>query len=272
VDILDQYGVAVPSTWDEFIAACETIKTQSAGEVVCIHIGGSDSWTVGQYYDYFSTPAAISPAENDAAALLDGTYDWTKYTIVSRNFLALQQNGYLNVDVLTAKYTDSAAAFAEGKAAFGFYPAGFICEEALKTNPDLICGMMPIPSLVEGDDPTLVGGEMTTWGVWKDSLHMDAAKRLVAFYARPENVTAVADSNRLPTGLAGVPYDAGYLTPYFQEYADLRVFPYFDRVYLPNGMWDVLCRNGQDLLAGAITPEEATDNIAREYERLRASQ
>ena len=270
-DILEQYNIEVPMTWDALLAACETIKTESQGEVVCIHMGGADSWPVGQYYDFFSTPLAISPAANDAQALLDGTYDWSKYAILSQNFLELQEKGYLNKDVLTAKYSDSASAFAEGKAAFGFYGA-FLCEEALKVNPDLNCGLMPIPSIAAGDEPTLVGGEMTTWGVWKDSKNMEAARKLVAYYARPENVAAVADSNKLPAGLSGVQIDAGYLTSYYTQYADLRVFPYFDRVYLPNGMWDVLCKNGQDVLAGGITPAQATDNIAKEYARLSASQ
>jgi raffinose/stachyose/melibiose transport system substrate-binding protein len=66
--------------------------------------------------------------------------------------------------------------------------------------------------------------------------------------------------------------DAGYLTQYYAKYADLRTFTYFDRIYLPNGMWDVLCKNGQDVLAGGITPEQATDNMAKEYVRLRAAQ
>jgi len=34
----------------------------------------------------------------------------------------------------------------------------------------------------------------------------------------------------------------------------------------------VLCKNGQDVLAGGATPEQATDNIAKEFTRLRASQ
>lgn len=270
-DILNQYDLEVPTTWDGLMAACETIKTGSDGKVTCIHMGGADSWPVGQYYDFFSTPAAVSPAKNDAQALLDGGYDWTKYVMVSANLLEIQEKGYLNKDVLTAKYSDSAQAFAEGKAAFGFYGA-FLCEEAMKINPELKCGLMPIPSLIPGDEPTLVGGEMTTWGVWKDSKHSEAARRLVAYYARPENVAAVADSNKLPAGLSGVDIDAGYLTEYYNQYASLRVFPYFDRVYLPNGMWDVLCKNGQDVLAHGITPEQATENIEKEYLRLRASQ
>lgn len=269
-DILAKYNVEVPKTWDDLIAACEKIKTGSNGDVTCIHMGGADSWPVGQYYDFFSTPLAISPATNDAQALLDGTYDFTKYTVLSQNLLDLQTKGYLNKDVLTAKYSDSAQAFAEGKVAFGFYGA-FLCEEALKTNPDLNCGLMPIPAIDPGDEPTLVGGEMTTWGVWKDSPHIEAAKKFVDFYAQPENIAAVANSNKLPAGLDGVEIDAGYLTDDYKQYEDLRVFPYFDRVYLPNGMWDVLCKNGQDVLAGGITPAQASDNIAKEFKRLRES-
>jgi raffinose/stachyose/melibiose transport system substrate-binding protein len=270
-DILDQYGIDVPMTWDDLLAACETIKTESDGEVICIHIGGADSWPVGQYYDFFSTPLAISPESNDADALLDGSYDWDKYTVLSENLLALQDLGYLNPDVLTAKYEDSAQAFAEGKVAFGIY-GPFLCEEATKINPDLHCGLMPIPAIDPSDEPTLVGGESTTWGAWKDSPHLEAAKKLIAFYAKPEHIAAVANSNKLPAGLSGVEIDAGYLTDYYKQYENLRVFPYFDRVYLPNGMWDVLCKNGQDVLANGITPQEATENIEREFNRLREAE
>ncbi len=270
-DILTQYGVAVPLTWKDFLAACETIKTKSSGKVDCVTMGGADSWPVGQYYDFFSTALAISPTPNDAQALLDGKYDWTKYTVLSQNLLELKQKGYLNPDALTAKYTDSAVALATGKAAFGFY-GPFICGEAQKTNPDFHCGLMPIPSLVDGDTPTFAGGELTTWGVWKDSPHKEAAIKFVNFFAQPENVKAVAESNQVPAGLTGVQVDAGELTQYYAQYADLRTFTYFDRIYLPNGMWDVLCKNGQDVLAGGITPQQATENIAKEYARLRASQ
>lgn len=270
-DVLKQYGVEVPLTWADFMAACETIKTKGEGKVDCVHMGGADSWPVGQYYDFFSSALAISPVTNDAKALLDGTYDWKKYTALSQNLLDLQQKGYLNKDALTAKYSDSAVALAEGKAAFGFY-GPFLCEEALKTNPNFNCGLMPIPSLVNGDKPTFAGGELTTWGVWKDSKHKEAAIKFVNFFAQPENVKAVAESNKVPAGLTGVDVEAGYLTQYYTKYADLRTFTYFDRIYLPNGMWDVLCKNGQDVLAGGITPDQATDNIAKEYARLRASQ
>lgn len=269
-DVLEKYGVEVPTTWDELLAAAEVIKTKSNGEVAPIHIGGADSWPIGQFFDFYATSLFVSPENNDGEQLIDGTFDWNKFDALPEMMLDLQQKGYLNKDVLTAKYSDSAKAFAEGKTAFGIY-GPFLIEEARMINPDVKGGLMPIQSVVSGDTPTFAGGEKTTWGVWKDSAKKEAAKKFVAYYAKPENVALVAAANALPPGIQGVSIDAGSLTADFEKYSNIRVFPFFDRVYLPNGMWDVMCKNGQDMLAGAITPREYSENMKQEYERLRAA-
>lgn len=270
-DVLEKYGVQVPTTWDEFLAAAETIKTKSNGEVIPLHIGGADSWPVGQFFDFMATPMFISPKQNLAQEHLDGTLNWRDFDALPQMFLDLYKNGYLNKDVLTSKYNDSVKAFAEGKVAFGFY-GPYLIEEAKLTNPGLKAGLMPIPSVAAGDVATFAGGEKTTWGVYKDSPNQEAAKAFVAYYAKPENVQKVAAINSLPPGLKGIAIDAGDLTADFQKYANVPVFPYYDRVYLPNGMWDVMCKNGQDLLAGGITVQDYSDNMKLEYERLRAAQ
>ena len=269
VELLEKYGQPVPKTFGEFLKVCEVIKVQSKGEVTPIHIGGSDGWPEGQYYDYFATPALISPADNSAAALLDGSFDWRKFDVLPEKFLELWKNGYVNKDFLTSKYMDSATAFANGKAVFGFY-GPYLIEEAKKINPSIKGGMMPIPSMVAGDEATFVGGEKTTFGVWKDSPNIDAAKRYVAYFAKPENIKRVAESNQLPAGIKGVAVDCGDMTAYYDQYSATKVFPYFDRVYLPSGMWDVMCKNAQDLVAGAISPQEFSDNMKKDYDRLRS--
>lgn len=270
VDILNQYNIAVPKTYDELVAACKTIVEKSHGKVTPIHIGGADSWPIGQFFDFFATPQLISSAQNYRSQLLDGSFDWTKWTPLAQKFQDLQKMGCLNKDVLTAKYSDSALAFAQGKFAFGIY-GSFLIDEAKKTNPNLHAGLMPIPSIVTGDVPTFAGGEKATWGVWKDSPHLDAAKKFVAFYAQPANMALFDKADQLPPGLQGVQVDLGELNQYFQQYSSVRVFPYFDRVYLPNGMWDVMCKNGQNLLANAINPAQFSDNMKKEYDRLRTA-
>ncbi|NOU71895.1 extracellular solute-binding protein [Paenibacillus sp. LMG 31458] len=270
VDVLEKYNIAVPKTYDQMMQAAETIKTKSGGTVAPFHMGGSDNWPVGQYFDYFATPLYASAATNNSAQLLDGTFDWNNWDKFANMFADLYKKGYLNKDVLTAKYNDDAKALAEGKTAFLFYGA-YVIEEAKKVNPKLNAGFMPIPSIVEGDSPTFVGGEKTTWGVSKDSKNIEAAKKFVAYYAKPENAQLVAVSNALPSGIKGAKVDAGDLSKYYEQYKDVRVLPYFDRVFLPNGMWDVMCKNGQDIIAGGITAKQFSENMKKEYTRLRAT-
>ena len=272
-DIFKKYKLKVPTTFKELLAVCETIKQKSGSKITPIHYGGGDSWPIGGYYDFNSTAYYVSdPAHNYSSQLLGGTFDWTKYDEISNNFLLLKGKGYINKDILTAKYTDSVEALATGKAAIGGCYGAYIISEIKKINPNFNPGMMPIPAYYDGDKPTFIGGERTTWGVWKDSKNMAAAKRYVAFFAQDANIRKVAEANGIPAGLNGVETKLGDLSDDYATYKEVKIYPYFDRALLPNGMWDVLCKNGQDLLASGITPRECSARIQKEYIRLRSAQ
>lgn len=265
-----EYGLEVPKTFKELLEVSDQIVKKSNGTVSPLHYGGGDSWPLGGYYDFFSTSYYVSHPDHDyREQLLDGTFDWKLYDLISENLLLLKKQGYVNKDILTAKYTDSVQALATGKAAIGACYGAYIITEIKKINPDFEAGMMPIPAYYPGDTPTFVGGERTTWGIWKDSKNLEAAKLYVAYCARPENLKKIAEANGIPAGLTGVEPSLGDLEEDYKLYEDIPVFPYFDRDFLPNGMWDVMCKNGQDLLAGAITPRQYSMNMEKEYNRLR---
>lgn len=266
-DLLEKLNIPVPKTFDELMAASEKIVKETNGETVPFHFAGIDDWTIGNYFDLFATPLLISPEKNEQEALLNGTMDWSKWSPIAQNFLDMQSKGYINKDVITAKYSDASRLFAEGKVAFVMVNPSF-GQEVRKINKDMKIGYMPVPSLVEGDTPTFSGGERFTMGVWKDSKNIDAAKKLVAFFAKPENMSKIANVTMLPAGLKGIESQHEF-SPYYEQYKDIRVFPFFDRVYLPSGMWDVLTKQGTELLAGRITPEDFSNVMKQEYERLR---
>ncbi len=268
VDILNQYGIAVPTTYDEFLAACRTIKEKSHGQVIPIQLSGADIGPIGRFFNTFSTPQLISPQQNYRDALLNGTFDWSNYTPLAEKLLQLQRLGYLNQDVLTTKYVDSVKALADGKVAFVWCATAEITD-AKKINPHLRGGLMPIPSMMAGDVPTIAVGERLSWGVWKDSPHLEDAKKFVAFYARSENITSVAQSDLQSPGLTGVNVNLGDVGFYFQKYSQTPVFPFFDRTYLPSGMFQVLDKNGRALLEGVITPSQFSNHVRDEYNRLR---
>jgi raffinose/stachyose/melibiose transport system substrate-binding protein len=265
--VLEKYGITPPTTFEELMAAAEKIKTESKGEVTPFFMSGIDNGMIGGFLDLYSTSQFISPATNDAATLLDGSFDWKKWTALAQKLLDMQKKGYINKDVLTAKYTDMPQRFAQDKVAFVFGAPSF-ADDVYKVNKDTKIGIMPITSMVAGDTQTFSGGERYTMGAWKDGKHLEASKKLIAFFAKTENMTTIANATKLPAGLKDVPSEHEF-SKFYDQFKDIRVFPYFERVYLPNGMWDVMCKTGTALIAGDVTPEQFADKMKQEYERLR---
>ena len=266
--LLEKYGLEVPKNMDEFLAACETITQKSGGAVTPVHIGGGEQPIVSNYYNYIATPLLISSEKNHKEELLGGKFDWNNFNPASELLMTLKNKGYLNKDVLTAKGMDTINALAKDEAVFSVTQGPFVINEAKKINPKFKGGIMPIPAIQKGDEPTFAGGEFLTWGIWKDSKNMDAAKRYLDFFAQPENMKKLCEINgRLP-GLTGVDVQLGELTEEYSKYTALRTLPYFDREYLPGGMWAPMGSYGQELLAGGLTPETYSQNLAKEYKRL----
>ena len=92
------------------------------------------------------------------------------------------------------------------------------------------------------------------------------------YLALPENVNSVATWQRHPDRACGcrLQEHAGDLTPYFEKVESYRTFPYFDRVYLPSGMWDTMCVTGVGLLADSMTVSQAADEMKNTYSTLMA--
>ncbi|SFI34683.1 raffinose/stachyose/melibiose transport system substrate-binding protein [Paenibacillus sp. UNC496MF] len=265
--LLEQYGIKPPTTFAELMDAAEKLKTESKGAVTPFFMSGIDNGMIGGFLDLYATSQYISPSTNDAATLLDGSFDWKKWTPLAQKLLDMQKKGYINKDVLTAKYTDMPQRFAQGKVAFVFGAPSF-ADEVYKVNKDVKIGIMPLTTMVDGDSPTFSGGERYTMGAWKDGKHLAESKKLIEFFARPENMSKIANATKLPPGLKDIPSEHEFTT-YYEQFKDVRVFPYFDRVYLPNGMWDVMCKTGTALVAGDVSPAQFADKMKQEYDRLR---
>lgn len=258
--VLEEAGVNPDEikTWDDFAAACDKIK--AAGKTP-IHMGGKDSWTIGQYFDwaapsYYITDEAASHADE----LKDGTFDTAVWEEVAGMLDKWVKAGYFNEDVLTADYNADVQALAQDEAAFCFYGNSGIVD-TLAVNPDANLGMMPIPAASASDEPSLIAGEDIAVGVWKDSEVKDEAVELLNYLAKPEVTKAIAEAAGNKAGLNGVETDIGSIGEYYDKYADVETFPYFDREYLPSGMWDVMCATGADILSqkdGAVQTAATT--------------
>lgn len=272
--VLDNAGVNVDDiqTWTDFEEACQKVK--DSGKTP-IHVGGKDNWTIGTMLDLIAPTFLTNDEEKGwGKALLDGSFDWNNWEPISEMVKKWSDQGFFNVDCLTADYITSCKALAQDEAAFTFY-TGKAVAEALQTNPNADLGIMPIPASEEGQKPCMIGGEDLAVGVWKDSPHKKEALELLNYMARPEVCSKLAAACGMPAGLEGVESETGILQPYYEKYmnADILTIPYFDRVYLPNGLYDVMCTTGTSILAGEKDAvETSVNNMKQSYEEKLAQQ
>lgn len=258
--VLEEAGVNPDDikTWDDFAAACEKIK--AAGKTP-IHMGGKDSWTIGQYFDWAAPSYYITDdSTSQADALKSGEFDTATWEKVAGMMDEWVKAGYFNEDVLTADYNADTQALAQDEAAFCFYGNSGIVD-TLNVNPDANLGMIPIPSASAEDEPSLIAGEDIAVGVWKDSEVKDEAIELLNYLAQPDVAKAICEAAGNKAGINGVEAEIGDIGTYYDKYADVETFPYFDREYLPSGMWDVMCATGADILAqkdGAVETAAST--------------
>lgn len=270
VDVLEAAGVDPDSikTWDDFGKACEAIK---ATGVSPMHIGGKDTWTIGQFFDWVAPSFYVTnEATSKAQDLKNGEFDSETWCEIAQMMADWTAAGYFNPDVLTADYNSDMEALATGKTAFCFYGPSSIMDAHGK-NAEANLGMMPIPAASADDEPSLIAGEDIAVGIWKDTPNAEAAQELLEYLARPEVAAEICKAAGNSSGLKDVEVELGDIKNYFDKYKEVETFPYFDREYLPSGLWDVMCSTGAEILAqksgavenaGAVMAQSFNDKFA----------
>lgn len=266
-DVLKKIGWDhTPKTWDEFLEACEAAKNIGVNGV---YISGKNTNSQAYILDIMAdTFLCTYPGDDNSEALLNGTFDWSKWSRVAGYLKTLVDKGYVNKDVNTADSNFRAEKLANGETLFMFQNLATIAD-AWKLNPDADLSIMPVPTLYPDDEPIMNANERESYGIWKDTKNMDAAIALVEFMARPENIKYVCEETGMPTAFKDVEIDSR-LSPDFKKYSNLRTYRFFDQAYLPSGMWAILRTTGAGITSGEITVDEACQIMKENYDSLRS--
>jgi raffinose/stachyose/melibiose transport system substrate-binding protein len=191
-------GLSVPKTWAELIANSEKIKAAGITAVIGSY---KDDWTSQLILlaDYFNVQAA-NPKFAD-----DYTANKAKYATdpaALRGFEKLEEvgkKGYLNKDFLATTYDAALKMLAEGKGAQ--YPMLSFATAAIEQNfPDKI---NDIGFFAQPGDAADTNG-LTVWMpngayIYKETKHVEEAKKFVEFIASLDGVAAQAQASK-PTG------------------------------------------------------------------------
>lgn len=260
-DVLEAAGVDPTKirTWDDFNAACQAIadKTEATPIELCL----GDAFDAYMLEVIWPTPYSNTDiADNKAAALQDGSFDFTtdgadSFQMVSDWFTS----GYFNEDYVSGKKDDICSALANAEGGFALYSTEMI-PSILAYNAEANIGILPVPAK---DDSTASyfgtgEGNFSCFGIWKDTGYADECKQLLEYLARPEIAVQVVKIDGGIPGLTDTVLEetdqAAYTTNAFKEAqaqfdGDLVYDNFFDREYLPSGMWSVMGDSLGTLLA-----------------------
>ncbi len=252
-DLFEAAGVSAGDikTWDDFAKACEKLKDSG---VVPVYVGGNSVNNIANLYEVIA-PGYLTNEDvkdNQSDALLDGTFDWDTYwTPIAKMLAGWMNNGYLNEDILTASDDSAIQALANGEGAI-VISGNHTITQAQAYNPDANLGILAIPTPDGSQKHYVSSGEGTCYGYWKDTEYPDECRQLLDYLATPEVCKAIATQYGKIPGLTTTDNKDAYVTNEFNEMQalwnnEINFIQYFDRQYLPSGMWNDMGVSGNEV-------------------------
>jgi len=262
--VIAELGIQRPDTWEQFVAALQTVK-QKKPEMTPLYLGGKDSWTLGQLVQYLplgSIQQALGVEEankaliaNDASKLeLDKAGG--RIETFAKAIMDLQRNGWINKNGSSASYDNQLDAIANGKAAF-VIQGMWALADILKKNPNADVGFWPIPGLMPGDKPYMIGSPDGSVSVSEKSPNKEAALKFVEFLMSPDVQKSYSKLRNAPSVFKDASADWSILSGDIAD--DLKTAFVASRwPWTPSGYnSDAIGRTVQELLVGAYrTPAE----------------
>lgn len=190
-DLFEKYGVAVPTTWDELVKACETFK---ANNVSCMTAGGKDGWPI-----FVGAYGMIGAEYPDQAALVEGLWNGTIKWNDAKSLEMWEKMKVYAQDMMEAGASGIAGDAAPGRFAGGevaMFPGGSWYASAIESaQPDFKWGYIPFPSSNNADDNKYLFGKYDQgWAVANQSTNKDAATKFLAEFSDPANYQAFVNA------------------------------------------------------------------------------
>jgi raffinose/stachyose/melibiose transport system substrate-binding protein len=210
-ELFAQQGVAVPTTWDELIAAAD--KFQAAG-VTPFYATLLDTWTSLPAWNALASN--IAPPNEFFDELNDDQTSFEEaYPEVASRLQQLFE--YANDDKFSRLYNDGNQAFAEGEVAM--YLQGIWALPTIRSfEPDFDIGVFPMP-MDHADDTHLVSGVDVVLTMGAEPAHEQESLDFIHYLMQPDVVARYSEEQSSVPTLKGVaPSDEAVaeLTPFIE--------------------------------------------------------
>ena len=192
-DILAECDLEVPTTFEEFRAACKTVTEKGAGRYYGLIEGGNQVNRCDALLRALVQGAGGKIATSSRALTVDGKapYDTEAVKMAVELLQGIVEDGSLYPDTSSISAPEARELFAQGKAAFlcqGIWCIGTWAND----HPELNYGVMTVP---KGSDAGYTANiERTTWmGIYAQTKHPEAAARYLEALYDTQNYHYQAD-------------------------------------------------------------------------------
>lgn len=199
-DLFEEFGVAIPTTWEELVAACETFTNEGLS---CMTVGGADGWPV--HVGAYGLQGALFPDPVSYAEGLwtgDLAFDdeanlemWSRFQTYASEMIEPGASG-LGADAAPGRFASGVVAMMPA----GSWNAGTLEAAA----PAFDWSYIPFPGSSDAEDNTSWFGKYDLgWGMAASTVEAgteEAALAWLAAFSEPENYNEFANAvNFIPT-------------------------------------------------------------------------
>ncbi|TDD95317.1 ABC transporter substrate-binding protein [Actinomadura rubrisoli] len=191
--VMSGAGVAPPKTWDELLAACDTLRSKG---ITPIAAGNKDLWPVGNWIAHLVSRVA---GESSYAQVLSGKagFDSPGWSDALGHVAQLRDHKCLNDTASALNDTEGDQMFLQGKAAM--HPIGsWLVSASIEEAPKLEIDYVNLPSVPGSGDQNSVIGVATGYVINAKSKKIKESADFLALANSGANVTAFTKSGTVP--------------------------------------------------------------------------
>lgn len=269
--IFSDLNLSVPTTYDEFLAVCETLKSNG---ITPIYGPFKDVWT----FQIFPTTGWGTIAQKLKPEVFDelnsNKLKWSEipeFVDVLERGNNLFKKGYVQETCLADDFNGAPAAFSSGKYAMIFTGEGFITD-MLEKDASLSLSMFPIPIFDDPEMNVLDQAQNNLLFIPKTAKNVEEAKLFLDFLSQPEQLeNSMSDPKQafMPNFADGPePETLGEVKDYlYKTYIEAGKVSLEANAYLKVDLND-LWKYYQDMIGGVKTPEEVLNDWDAKFAEL----
>lgn len=261
VDVLEEHGITPPETWEDLLAACDTLG--EAG-LIPIASGNKDFWAAGNWLGHVVS-RVVGAEAYDAALNGDESFDTPEWREAFGYIEELHAHGCVNESANAIDDNEGAQLFFQEKAAMhaiGSWLVSWAIDEA----PDLDFDFVNLQAMPGEVEPGSVEGVVTGYVINAESSEekVELAAEFLALLHSTQNAEAFIEAEAVPvsaTDSTAIDERTGRLNTLLSE-ASVVVSPADTGYDLETA--DAFYRALAEVLDGRTSAEDAVANLAEQ--------